>query len=200
VWARCPPAQIAGTAAALTFAKSTHQRNRFRRGDHQRLPECAGHFRQSFHHQAGIVDRGNSPGPVPNFNKFASYSWTIATSSGGVQNFATNEFILDTSSFSNDFSGGTFSLTSDGSSLVIHYTSALVSPTLNSYGPWSGGSFPLVLSGPSGQTYKVLTNTNVALPLASWTLLTSGTFEADPAVYTDSAATNGTQFYRIVSP
>jgi autotransporter-associated beta strand protein len=143
---------------------------------------------------------GNSPGPVPNFNKFASYSWTIATSSGGVQNFATNEFILDTSSFSNDFSGGTFSLTSDGSSLVIHYTSALVSPTLNSYGPWSGGSFPLVLSGPSGQTYKVLTNTNVALPLASWTLLTSGTFEADPAVYTDSAATNGTQFYRIVSP
>jgi hypothetical protein len=73
----------------------------------------------------------NTPGAVANFNKFASCSWTIATSSGGVQNFATNEFVLDTSSFSNDFSGGTFSLTSNGSSLVINYTPALVSPTLN---------------------------------------------------------------------
>ncbi len=143
---------------------------------------------------------GNAPGPVPNFNKFTSYAWTIATSSGGVQNFATNEFILDTSSFSNDFIGGIFSLTTDGSSLVIRYTSALVSPTLNSYGPWSGGSFPLVCSGPSGQTYKVLTNTNVSQPLASWTLLASGTFGAVPDVFTDTAATNGIQFYRIVSP
>ncbi len=39
---------------------------------------------------------GDAPGLVPAFNKFASYSWTIAASSGGVQNFAPNNFVLDT--------------------------------------------------------------------------------------------------------
>jgi autotransporter-associated beta strand protein len=143
---------------------------------------------------------GNAHGPVPNFSKFASYSWTITTSSGGVQNFATNEFILDTSSFSNDFSGGIFSLTSDNNSLSVRYAWIPVPPTWDSYGPLSGNSFPLVFSGSNGQTYEVLTSTNVSLPMASWTLLTSGTFGADPAAYTDTVATNGVRFYRIVSP
>ena len=83
----------------------------------------------------------NMPGPMPTFNKFASYSWTIATSAGGVQNFATNECVLDASSFSNDFSGGIFSLISDGSSLLVHYTPpVLVPPTWDSYRSWSGDS------------------------------------------------------------
>jgi autotransporter-associated beta strand protein len=143
---------------------------------------------------------GNAPGPMPNFNKFANYSWTIATSSGGVQNFATNEFILDTSSFSNDFSGGAFGLTSDGTSLAIHYTSALIPPTLRINGALSSSSFPLMLSGPNGQPYEVLTSTDVSLPLASWTVLTNGTFGAVPVAYTDTKATNGARFYRVVSP
>jgi fibronectin-binding autotransporter adhesin len=143
---------------------------------------------------------GNTPGLAPNFDKFATYSWTIAISSGGVQNFAANEFVLDTSLFSNDFSGGVFSLTSDGNSLLVRYTpSALVAPTMNSYGPWGGSSFPLVFSGPSGQTYEVLASTNVSLPMASWTPLTSGTFGASPIAYIDTAATNGARFYRVVS-
>ena len=144
---------------------------------------------------------GNAPGPVPNFTKFANYSWTIATSSGGVQNFATNEFVLDASSFSNDFSGGAFSLTSDGRSLLVHYTPPLpVPPTWSSYGPWSGGSFAMAFSGTNGQPYEVLTSTKLSLPMANWTPLTSGTFGAGPAAYTDTAATNDARFYRIVSP
>ena len=67
-------------------------------------------------------------------------------------------------------------------------------------GPRSGTSFPLTFSGPSGQTYKVQTSTNVALPMASWTVLTSGSFGASPVTYTDTSATNAHQFYRIVSP
>ncbi len=146
------------------------------------------------------LTNGNAPGPVPNFSRFTGYSWTIATSSDGEQNFATNEFALDTSSFSNDFSGGVFSLTSDGNSLLIRYTPpALVAPTMSSYGPWSGSSFPLVFSGPSGQTFEVLTSTNVSLPMASWTPLTSGTFGASPIAYTDTAATNSARFYRVVA-
>jgi len=142
---------------------------------------------------------GNTPGPAPNFSKFASCSWKIATSFGGVQNFSTNAFILDTSSFSNDFIGGTFSLASDGNSLLVRYTYVPAPPTWGSYGPWSDGSFPLAFNGPNGQTYEVLTSTDVSLPLASWTLLTSGTFGAGPAIYTDTAATNDARFYRIVS-
>jgi hypothetical protein len=40
----------------------------------------------------------------------------------------------------------------------------------------------------------------VALPLASWTVLDSGTFGGRPVTYTHTSATNATQFYRIQSP
>ena len=45
-----------------------------------------------------------------------------------------------------------------------------------------------------------MTSTNVALPMASWTVLTTGTFGASPVTYTDTSATNALQFYRIQSP
>jgi hypothetical protein len=80
---------------------------------------------------------------------------------------------------------------------------ALTAPTLSGYGPLSGASFPLTFSGPSGQSYQVLSSTNVTLPLASWTVLKSGTFGVGGPTstnYTDTSATNKQQFYRIQSP
>ncbi len=92
----------------------------------------------------------------------------------------------------------------DSTNLVLNVTTVsggtLTPPQLSGYGPWSGGSFPLTFSGPSGQTYQVLSSTNVALPLASWTVLTTGTFGASPVTYTHTSATNAQQFYRIKSP
>lgn len=90
----------------------------------------------------------------------------------------------------------------DTTNLVLNVTTvpAPVAPTLVSFGPWSGGSFPLTFSGPNGQSYKVLSSTNVVLPLASWTVLTTGTFGASPVTFTDGSATNAQQFYRIQSP
>jgi hypothetical protein len=79
-------------------------------------------------------------------------------------------------------------------------TSGLTPPVLSGYGPLSGTSFPLTFSGPSGQSYQVLSSTNVALPLASWSVLDSGTFGASPVNYTNTSATNALEFYRIVSP
>lgn len=73
-------------------------------------------------------------------------------------------------------------------------------PQLSGYGPWSAGSFPLTFSGPSGQTYQVLSSTNVALPLANWTVFSTGTFGLSPVMFTDTSATNPQQFYRIQSP
>jgi hypothetical protein len=72
-----------------------------------------------------------------------------------------------------------------------------VPPVLSGFGPWSAGSFPLTFSGPNGKTYKVLTSTNLALPLTNWTVLTSGTFGAGAVNYTATGATNTVQFYRI---
>ena len=64
-----------------------------------------------------------------------------------------------------------------------------------------GGNFQMTFSGPSGQTWKVMTSTNVTLPFADWTLLSNGTFAASPVTVTDL---NGTSqpglFYRVVSP
>ena len=86
----------------------------------------------------------------------------------------------------------------NGNTLQVKYTVPI--KIISSYGPLSGGSFPLTFSGPSGQSYQLLSSTNVTLPLASWTVLSSGTFGASPVTYTDTSATNATQFYRIQSP
>ena len=138
-------------------------------------------------------------GLVPDFNANTFYTWTIATASGGILNFDASKFAISTSGFSNAYTG-TFSVTTNGNSLVVNYSALLQTPTLSGFGPLSGTSFPLTFSGPSGQTYKVLSSTNVALPLGSWTVLSSGTFGANPATFTDTSATNTQQFYRIKSP
>jgi hypothetical protein len=76
---------------------------------------------------------------------------------------------------------------------------SLTPPTLSGFGPVAGG-FALTFSGPSGQSYQVLSSTNVALPLINWSVLTSGTFGASPVNYTNTPATAPHQFYRIGSP
>jgi autotransporter-associated beta strand protein len=94
--------------------------------------------------------------------------------------------------------GLAWSWTPENGTLTV--VKAAIPPVLSGYGPLSGSSFPLTFSGPSGQTYKVLMSTNVALPLPSWTVLTSDTFGASPVTYTDTGATNVHRFYRITSP
>ena len=51
-------------------------------------------------------------------------------------------------------------------------------------------------------SYRVLTSTNLALPLASWKPVVTNTFAANGAyTYTSSSpATNRTSFYILVSP
>ncbi|MFM1767591.1 MAG: hypothetical protein RJA22_120 [Verrucomicrobiota bacterium] len=89
----------------------------------------------------------------------------------------------------------------DGNAIVLTCIGAgLTPPTLAGGGPLAGTSFPLSFSGPAGQSYQVLTSTNVALPLTNWTVLSTGTFGAGPATYTDTSATNQQRFYLIKSP
>ncbi len=86
----------------------------------------------------------------------------------------------------------------DGAGTI--YLTGLSKLSITSSGPLTGTSFPLTFSGTSGQSYEVLTSTNVELPMASWTVLGSGIFGTSPVTYKDTSATNAQQFYRIKSP
>ena len=79
---------------------------------------------------------------------------------------------------------------------------AVVPPTLSGRMVPDGSGFQLSCSGPSGQTYTVLTSTNLILPLTNWLVLTNGVFNSGPAIINVnlSTATNQTGFYRILSP
>jgi hypothetical protein len=142
----------------------------------------------------------DTAGPMDGFVNTASYTWTIATASGAVLNFDPSAFAVDTTAVSNAFSG-TFSVATNGASLIVKYVGVLVPPAISGQGVLGDGSFQLSFSGPNGQTYKVLASPDAARPLASWTVLTNGTFGAGPVTFTDPAATNSQSgFYRIISP
>jgi PKD repeat protein len=57
------------------------------------------------------------------------------------------------------------------------------------------------VNGPAGQQYRILSTTNVALPLASWTPVYTNTFNADGSYgYTNSTLVNKADFLLLVSP
>jgi hypothetical protein len=62
-------------------------------------------------------------GLAANFNSQSNYTWTIATTTRGVENFATNKIVVDTSAFTNDLAGGYFKvvLSNDGGSVNLVY-------------------------------------------------------------------------------
>jgi autotransporter-associated beta strand protein len=64
---------------------------------------------------------GASPGNLANFDNNAAASWTIASVSGSVQNFATNSFLVNYSAVSNDLAGGEF-LIQAGTGVSILFT------------------------------------------------------------------------------
>lgn len=143
---------------------------------------------------------GNLPGPVTNFSAAANYSWTLASASGGILNFNPAAFSLDTTGFSNAFTG-TFSVNTNGNALVLDYAPPpLAAPMVGGYGPAGPGRFALNFSGASGQTYHVLASTNLLLPLTNWWVLTNGAFGSGLISFTDAAATNCFEFYRVTSP
>jgi autotransporter-associated beta strand protein len=144
---------------------------------------------------------GNAPGPLATFSKFANYTWTIATVSGGVSNFATNVFALDTSAFGNDFTGGAFSLARAGNNLLLNYTAApFVRPVFSSLAGVGTGWMQLGGTGGVGQAYVLLGTTNLTpavwIPLATNMADINGLFQ-----FRDGQATNfPTRFYRIATP
>jgi len=76
----------------------------------------------------------------------------------------------------------------------------LVTPTFAGQAITVGADgYQLSFSAQEGQTYKVLATSDLTLPVADWTVVTSGTFGAGTVTITDNS-TNTERFYLIVSP
>lgn len=87
-----------------------------------------------------------------------------------------------------------------GGELYLHVPSTtLYPPTLSSI-TLGGGAAILTFSGTNGQTYQVLTSTNVTTPVTNWTSIASGTFSGTPVSYTNSPVTEAKRFFIITSP
>jgi hypothetical protein len=143
----------------------------------------------------------NTSGRLANFNKFISYTWTIATASGSISSFASNKFSLDTSAFANDFTGGSFAVGVSGNSLVLNYFAApLVYPRFTAVSSLGAGGMQLSSTGGAGQAYVLFASTNLALP--TWIPIATGIAGANGLFqFTDPQATNWPQrFYRVTSP
>jgi hypothetical protein len=62
----------------------------------------------------------------------------------------------------------------------LSVTGTATGPTLSS--AVVKGKFQLTFSGGSNQTYRVLAGTNLLQPMASWVVLTNGTFGGSPVI------------------
>jgi hypothetical protein len=107
-------------------------------------------------------------------------------------NYTAGSFTI-TASYAGDanFTGSTNSLTQVVNGVV------LTPPTVGG-ATISGGQFSITFSGPNGQTYEVLSTTNLANSL--WITNSSGTFGGSSVVYTNTAPNDPQRFYRIQSP
>ena len=90
----------------------------------------------------------------------------------------------------------------DTSTLVVNGTLHVTTiPTLANPSRSPDGNISFEINGSLGQGYTVLGTTNIALPMANWTILQSGTITTTPYVFTDLNATNyPLRFYGVSSP
>ncbi|MEI8292133.1 MAG: Ig-like domain-containing protein, partial [Verrucomicrobiota bacterium] len=91
-----------------------------------------------------------------------------------------------------------------GTNTSFVFTITAPVPILFTNAVWlaSNGGFQLSGSGPAGQSWRLFTATNLALPWTQWTLETSDTFTGNGRFnYTSPVPPNALQqFYRMVSP
>lgn len=80
------------------------------------------------------LDSQAAAGPVPDFNSYGHYEWTLCSATGGILGFDPAAFTIDTAGFGHTLAG-TFSLELRGNDIVLVYTAtSLPSP---SYAGWA---------------------------------------------------------------
>lgn len=150
------------------------------------------------------VTNGFSPLTVV-FTNSASGSistWVWNFGNGDIITNTTGANVTNTYDAAGDY---TVTLTVNGpggssTATLANYIVASPAPAIGT--SWSGGLF--TLSGancPPGAQYRILTSTNVALPLADWTQVLTNTFTSSGMfAFTNPATTNGSGFFRLISP
>jgi autotransporter-associated beta strand protein len=83
----------------------------------------------------------------------------------------------------------------------VSLTAVPMFPYIWSISRRANGSMSFTATGEPGQSYSLMSSTNVALPLANWTVLTSGTIAESPFTLNDLTATNALRrFYYLRMP
>jgi autotransporter-associated beta strand protein len=79
---------------------------------------------------------------------------------------------------------------------------AAAPPSINNFAPSGNGFLLSVTSGPPGSPYRVLSSTNLVLPLTNWTPVWTDSFNLNGSgLFTNPAGpTNAQQFFNIVVP
>ena len=135
-----------------------------------------------------------SSGSITNWVwNFGDGSTAVTNTSNVSVNHAYAVAGTDTASLTVYGAGGSSSATQN---IVVKPKPVLNKPVL------SGSNLILSgVNGPAGQQYRILSTTNVALPLASWTPVYTNTFNADGSYgYTNSTLVNKADFLLLVSP
>jgi autotransporter-associated beta strand protein len=133
----------------------------------------------------------------------SSYAWTVPGGASVTAGAGTSSITVTFGTASGNV--GVTETTGGGCalapvSLPVTVNSVLEPPVIISEGI-IGSNFQLTISGPSGQTWKVVTNADVTVPLGSWSTMSSGTFTASPTTVTDPSGTaQPGLFYRVISP
>jgi hypothetical protein len=133
----------------------------------------------------------------------------IVTNIGGSLQ-AGNSFILFTGTRSGSFSSVVLPPLSAGlgwntNNLTVNGTISVVAVPRPSFGSTTLSGNNLIFSGtggPANGTYYVLTSTNIALPLASWTVLATNTFDGSGAFSFTNAINpvSPQQFFNLQMP
>jgi autotransporter-associated beta strand protein len=97
--------------------------------------------------------------------------------------------------------GATVALSISGGELylVVNGGGTLYPPVIHNFG-FIGTSAVLSFSGTNGQTWRVLTSTNVAAPYYSWIAVASGTFSGSVVNYTNASTAEPKRFFRVACP
>jgi autotransporter-associated beta strand protein len=96
--------------------------------------------------------------------------------------------------------GATAALSISNNELYLVVSSGTLSEPVTSGFTLSSGQAVLTFSGSSGQTWNVISTTNLTTPLANWITNASGTFSGVPVMFTNLNPSGPQQFYRIKSP
>ncbi|MEO5804345.1 MAG: hypothetical protein ABIR24_12530, partial [Verrucomicrobiota bacterium] len=139
-------------------------------------------------------------GTVSDFNNATNYTWTIAQASGGITGFDTNAFALNTNGFANDLGAGSFSITTNATSVLLVFTvPATAQQPTNFVTSGAGqGSF----QGSPNTSYTIEYANVLTTPMSWQFLMTVTTDGSGLGTFADASAPSGqpTRFYRVKNP